>query len=670
MFFAEQSRWFLWTPVLFSIGIGLYFALPFEISKWVLLVIFELFLLLFYLFRKEINKIFLTSIFFLILLGYVSVFIQVLYISKSIYKVEEKKIYFTAKIENIDSNYRGKQRIIVNELKDFDENKINGKYRLTLISHNEDIRVGDCIETVASIVPPTKPFLVDGYLPNIQTFFEGISGVGYVTASVFPVECRKSNHFMDYINNQRIKIENHINSILPKDEAGVIVSITTGSRSGISNQLKDNYRDSGLAHFLSISGVHMSMIAGLVFFLVRFLIALIPFLAVRLNGKKVSARIAILISFIYLLISGMEIPAQRAFIMTSIVLVGVLLDRNAISMRVLAVATLMVLITSPHALIGPSFQMSFAAVVVLIAFYERFAGSIHRFINGYNYRKDNLLIKSIKVILLYVSGIILTDLVASLTTSVYAIYHFNRMAIYTTIANGLSGPIIGFIVMPFMLFSLFSMPFGLDEIPLKICGWGTKKVNEIVSYVAGLPDSSILVPSFPLWGMLLMTFGGLWLCIWQKSWRNWGWIAILLGLLSLFTVFAPDLIVNEDAKAIAIKDNSGKMIILPSRGNYVLKKIWLEKNASKALTEKQKKELKQIYNGEKENLDWIDLTCNETYCDYKNRIRIYKNGKFYDIKENEFFIVYSGGSVWIENELLKIRTIDEYLGKKTYIINN
>ncbi|MDD4556789.1 MAG: ComEC/Rec2 family competence protein [Alphaproteobacteria bacterium] len=667
MFFAEQSRWFLWSPVLFGIGIGVYFTLPFEVSKWIVIAVFELFLLLFYLFRHQSNRLFITSCLFLILIGYISVYMQVLYFSKSIYPVEEKRVYFKGRIENIDHNYRGKQRIIVDELVDFDEMPIKGKYRLTLMSKYPELRDGDCIETVAEISPPTKPFLVGGYIPSVQTFFEKISGVGYVSAGVLPVECSKSNRFMDYLNNQRIKIEQHIAKILPPNEAAVVAAISVGSRGGITNKLKDDYRDSGLAHFLSISGVHMTMIAGLTFFFVRFLIALIPFFALRVDGKKVSAILALLMSFIYLLISGMEIPAQRAFFMTTIVLLGVLLDRNAISLRVLAVTTLIILILSPQALVGPSFQMSFAAVIALIAFYEKYGASVGRFIRGESYKQNNLLSKLVKVLLVYFCGIILTDLVASITTSVYAVYHFNRLAIYTSIGNSLSGPIIGFVVMPFLLFSLILMPLGLDKIPLEICGWGVQKVNEITSYVAALPDSSVLIPSFPLWGLLFLTFGGLWLCLWQKPWRNWGWIGIFIGCCSLFSVSNPSLIINEEANTIAVQAENGEMVVLPSRGNYVLKKVWLEKTASTPLKAKQKKLLKEIYQGKAEDLSWLNLKCFETYCDYKGRIKIYKNGRLYDIKKNEYFIVYSGGSVWIEKDQLKIRTMDEYLGKRAYI---
>ena len=159
-------------------------------------------------------------------------------------------------------------------------------------------------------------------------------------------------------------------------------AIVAGERGGMSRELINNYRDSGLAHFLSISGLHMSMLAGMMFFLVRFVSSLVPPVIARYDTKKFSAVFAILMSAVYLVISGAAVPTQRAFIMTFIVLLGVLCSRQAISMLTISWAAMLVLLISPEALIGPSFQMSFAAVIVLIAFYERYDGSMHRFQNG------------------------------------------------------------------------------------------------------------------------------------------------------------------------------------------------------------------------------------------------------------------------------------------------
>lgn len=663
---AEDARWIVWSPVLFGTGILIYFSFSFELSKWIILLLIELLLVLFFIFRNSHNKVFVLCNFFIIVLGFAMACLQSYYISKSVFPVEkETKSYIKARIDYIDYNYRGKQRLIVDDVFDYYNQPIKGTHRFSLTTENIELKTGDCIETVANFAPLTKPFLVGGYEPQRDLFFNKISSTGYISTAVYKIDCEKKLHINDYMNHIRQKIDARIKSVLPKDVAGVVSSISIGERGGISMKISENYRDSGLAHFLSISGLHMSMITGLMFFFIRFIVVFIPYLSLRFDSKKIAAVFAIVVSFIYLLISGMQIPAQRAFIMTTIVLIGVLFDRIAISMRVIAISAIVILIISPISLLGPSFQMSFSAVIALIAFYERYSGSVSRFIKGEGYNRNSLFKKTIKIFWVYIVGILLTDFVASIVTSVFASYHFNRISIYTTIGNLLSGPIIGFIIMPFLLFSLILMPFGLDYYALRITGYGVSLVNDIVFDVASMDNASILVPSFPVWGLLLMSFGFLWLCIWQRKWRIWGFIAIFIGFLSIFTSKQPDILINDDASVVAIKDNYGDIVVLPSKGNHTLKRIWQEKTASRALNDKEKKELKEIYNqGQTQN--WLDLSCQENYCDYKNKVRIYKSGRLYDLTHKKDITVKSGGSIWLEKDGIKIITIDEYIGKRLW----
>lgn len=667
-FFNERFRWFIWSPVLFAVGIGIYFSLPFEVSKWVVLFLLELLLLLAFLFRYNYTKLFILLNVFLVVLGFATACLQAYYMSEKIFPSPEGKMYISARIIELGHNYKGKQRIVVEDVHNFEGEHIKGTYRLTLTSESSNIKVGDCVEAIAEISPPIKPYIVGGYQPQRQAYFDGISGIGYIPSRVLTLDnCIKSSNFISgFIDNVRQKISKRIHNVLPADQAAIITALSTGDRGKIKPLIRDNYRDSGLAHFLSISGLHMSMIAGLMFFFIRFITASIPFLVVRIDSKKISAVAAIFISIIYLLISGAEIPAQRAFIMTTIVLLGVLFDRIAISMRVLAVAAFIVLIISPQALIGPSFQMSFSAVIALVAFYEKYAASIGKFLKGDDYSNNSLFIKIFKICWVYIIGILLTDLVASVTTSVFAIYNFNRIAVYTTLGNMLSGPVIGFIIMPFLLLSLVLMPFGLDFIPLKIAGFGVSLVNDITHDVASLPNASQQILSFPTWSLLFMIFGGLWICIWQESWRKYGWVAIIIGFLGIFTVSNPDIIINEDASVVAVKDNQGKMVVLPSRGDNSLKRAWREKTASKELNKKEAKHLKEIYNKGIIDQDWLDLKCSKKYCDYKERVRIYKNAKLYDLKNKKNFTVPSGGNIRINSNELKIETIDEYIGNRIY----
>ena len=426
-------------------------------------------------------------------------------------------------------------------------------------------------------------------------------------------------------------------------------------------------KNSGLAHFLSISGLHMSMLAGLMFFLVRLLLALIPPLALCYDSKKTAAVFAILMSAVYLVISGAEIPSQRAFIMTFIVLLGVLFARKAISMRMISWAALIVLVISPQALISASFQMSFAAVAALIAFYERFAGGLHRFLNGHENAEISLPSKVVRIVFAYVAGILVSDLVASLATLPFSIYHFNQIAVYTTFGNLLAGPVIGLIIMPFVLIALLLMPFNMEVWALKIVGFGVEKVNEITAYVASLPEAGYRVAAMPFWGLMLIVFGGLWLCIWRLKWCRWGWVLILAGSLSIFTVRIPDVMADKYGEVFAVKDEQGRLVILPSRGNAFTKKIWLEKTANRKLSAKESRKLKDIYDGKKTDRSWIDMECDERVCVYKDAVVIVKFGGI-EIGERDFDLYAAEGAQFFVNGHGKVQaeTVRSYIGRRPW----
>lgn len=582
IFYQEREHWFLWIPVLFSVGIGIYFYLPTEPSKWITLIIIEVLLFLAYIFRFYpllLNIIFLVGI---IVAGFTDIQLKTISLEKKLPVPPEGALYIRGQIMSVDTNYRGRPRIVLGNMENFHNDKIMGQYRLTVIRKNQPLEVGKCVELVAEVSPLMKANQIGGYQPDRRLFFDGINGSGYVPTAIFEIDCHKKfGYFKRLIDKWRKSMSCIISSYLPPEQAAIISAVLAGNRDFMSQEQIENYRDSGLAHFLSISGLHMSMLAGLMFFFVRFFMALIPTLSLRYNSKKVAAVFAFIVSTVYLLVSGAEVPTQRAYIMTFLVLLAVIFERQAISMRILAIAALVILIISPQALVNISFQLSFAAVVALVAFYERFGGKTERFLSGENL---SLLSKIMRGVIAYMIGIVLADLIASLATLPYAVYHFNRISLYTSITNFIAGPIIGLIIMPAILVALLTIPLGLAKFPLKVAGLGVEQINKLTEYVSSLPNATIELYSFPLWGILLITFGGLWLCLWQQKWRHLGWIAIFAGTLSITTVQVPDLMVANDGKTIAVKNENGKLQTFKG-GNKWIKQNWLSKYASSNIEE-------------------------------------------------------------------------------------
>ncbi len=660
-FFAERERWVIWLSVIFGVGIGAYFGLKQEPSPWLTVIVVEILLYLLYRWRYLPARMLVLTVFFTLALGFSSIQLQALYQTKHIQNPQENEItYLKGRILEVDKNAKGKVRLLLTDVADFD-NPRKGLFRVTLTSKKSSLREGQCVEMVATLMHPSMPALPDGYQFDRKAFFENISAVGYANSSVFVIDRERELSLKDKIayavNYVRSRIVARINRILPPDEAGMTAAIVAGDRDGISEEITENYRNSGLAHFISISGLHMSMVAAMAFFFVRLLIALVPYWALRCDSKKIAAVFAIIMSFVYLLISGAEIPAQRAFITTLVVLIGVMCSRRAISMRMVSFAALVVLIVSPYALISASFQMSFAAVVVLIAFYERYAAAIHRFFAGKGF---------LKIVTAYFIGLMLSDLMASLATLPFSIYHFNQVAVYTTLANLLAGPVIGFVIMPFVLAALFLMPLGLDVLPLKIVGLGIGLVNDITAYVAGLPNAGYHVLSMPFWGLLLMVVGGLWICIWQEKWRRWGMFPLIIGILSIFTAQKPDMLYDATGRAIAVQDNAGNMVVMPGRGNRWIKNIWLEKTVSLPIDKAEVRDLKKIYAGEMTDLNWLALQCSQEECVYKDVVRWNKTGEVSINGCQRDTQKDGGGAVFIRGGKAKVKTVRESVGHRPW----
>lgn len=667
-FDSEQTRWFLWFPVLFGIGIGFYFLLPEDFSIWWTLAVIEILIVLAIVFRFNLQALSVIMIIGIITLGFTDIQLKSVYLNQDNEIKTQEMTYISGQILKLDYNYRGKQRLLLNNVKNFEENRNFGTVRVSTRSKNNLLKTGQCVEMAANLMPVSKPALVGGYQFDRKAYFEGIKANGFALSQIYEIDCVKKPSFLMRFNfavdELRRDIINHIRNVLPPNQASITAAIIAGEQGVIDRKLIQNYRDSGLAHFLSISGLHMSMIAGLMFFLVRLIVAFIPPLALRYDSKKLAAVFAILISIFYLLISGAQIPAQRAFIMNFIVVLGIFLGRKAISMRTIAWAALIVLIISPQALIGASFQMSFAAVVALIAFYEKYAGKLHRFLKGETVQ--SWWFKGLKIIWLYIIGILVADFVASLATMPFAIYHFNKISIYTTLTNLLAGPVIGLVIMPFVLIALLLMPFGLDYFPLKLVGLGIERVNEITAYVSSLPNAGYQVLSMPLWGLNCIVLGGLWLCLWNMPWRKWGWLLIVTGILSIFIAKSPDVMIDEEASLLAVKDKQGELVILPARGNYFTKQMWLEKTANKKLSKDETRKLKEIYNGQKTYPDWLDLICNSDSCVYQGRIKYIKGGGL-EIDGDRFDALQAAGaSFYFSNETIKINTVRDYIGRRLW----
>ncbi|MGE5265986.1 MAG: ComEC/Rec2 family competence protein, partial [Deltaproteobacteria bacterium] len=329
----------------------------------------------------------------------------------------------------------------------------------------------------------------------------------------------------------------------------------------------DAYRDSGLVHILSISGLHMAIMAGAVFATIRFLLAAIPLLALTQPIKKWAAAGGATAAILYYTISGGSAATLRSAIMMVVIFLAVMLGRPAIAMRNVAMAALLILALFPESLLDAGFQMSFAAVAALMAAYEATRRLMAR---------RNLAPGSIMRAVLFLGGILFSTVIAGLAVTPLSIYHFHAMQHYAPLANLAAVPICNLVVMPAALATLLALPFGLEAAPLWIMGWGLDAMGMVARYVAGLPGAVTRIPQVPDVAFALILAGGLWLVLWQQRWRLAGLPLILAGFAASPNTDRPDLLVGREGALVAVRDSSGRLAAHADRPSSFELARWLE----------------------------------------------------------------------------------------------
>jgi ComEC/Rec2-related protein len=358
--------------------------------------------------------------------------------------------------------------------------------------HAQGFAMGDIIEGRARLSPPSGPALPGLNDFAFSAYFDGIGAVGYYygqpkkQADASAANGEWTTSLANRLFALRTAIADRIREVVPGDGGAFATAIVTDERRAISEATTEALRVAGLAHIIAISGLNMALAAGTFFLGLRYGLALFPAFAQAWPVKKIAAGGALLMVTAYYLISGFGVSAERAYIMMAIMLGAVLIDRPSISLHNVALSALVVLLLAPSEILGPSFQMSFAATVALVAGYtawqrRRNAGGRDRLDVKVMRHRVVMMAQHVSSRLLGVAG---TSLIGSLSTSIYSIEHFHRIATYGLAANLLSMPLISLIVMPMGLIGMLAMPFGLDAPFLWLMGWGLDGVIGIAKYVA------------------------------------------------------------------------------------------------------------------------------------------------------------------------------------------
>ena len=398
-----------------------------------------------------------------------------------------------------------------------------------------------------------------------MAFFEQLGGVGYTRKPALLLEEPAANE--EVIGRMRAYLSAAMRARIPGDAGAFASGSMTGDRSGISQDTVIALRDSSLAHLLAISGMNLAFLVGFVFVLIRTAIAAVPPLAVRVNGKKVSAVISFGVAWFYLLLSGSNVATERAFVMVSVMLLAVVLDRRAISLRSAAVAGAVMLLMRPETLLSPGFQMSMAATLALIW--------------GFSVLDHKVLLGEWPRWTVPVFTLVASSAIGGIATAPYAAAHFNRYADYGFVANLLTVPVMGAVVMPAGAVAALLAPIGLADLPLWVMGLGCEWILLVAHKVSDYKGSVTAIMAPGSWVLPVLSLGALWVILWPGRAR-WAGLAVVVAAVAGWPAGGrPDLLISGDGRLVGLMGPEGRALSA-SRGAGFAAENWLQNDGDLA----------------------------------------------------------------------------------------
>jgi competence protein ComEC len=503
---AERDRWALWLPVAFGAGIGVYFSLDSEPPAWLGAGGFAFAVLFGCLYRRRAGPLLAAIALGALAAGFAAAQARSALVAAPVIEKRLGPLVLSGRILKLE--LRGSRiRVTLSHLSipDLTPEATPAKARITASRDLTGLRPGDWLRLRAVLRPPPEPAAPGAFDFARQAYFQGLGGVGFALGKprrIDPIDGTvpsAGDPWRLWWSGLRHDIARRVLAVLPGQAGAVAAALMTGERGAIPEHVMQNMRDSGLAHLLAISGLHVGLVAGLLFFGLRAILALVPSLALRHPIKKWAAAAATLGAFAYLFLVGATVPTQRAFLMTALVLLAVVLDRTAASLRLVAWAAFAVLLVAPESLLSASFQMSFAAVTALVAGYE-----LLRERRGRIFAERTIATR----ITLYVAAVALTSVIATAATAPFAVYHFNRIAWFGLAANLVAVPLTALWIMPWAIGAFLLLPFGLEALALKPMGWGIDGLLTVAAEVAGWPGAISVIPAMPAAGLVLTLWAG------------------------------------------------------------------------------------------------------------------------------------------------------------------
>ncbi|UPH70698.1 ComEC family competence protein [Abyssibius alkaniclasticus] len=574
---AQSPNLFLWAPVLFGGGIALYFGLNGP-PTGVFLVLWGVGFIaacLFALQRRStvLRQLGLGLIWFI--LGYLNASLRAALVAAPVlgwnyYGPVEGRII------GLDRSASNAPRMVLDQitLPGARDTAVPARIRLSAVGEiaPDILRPGARITTTAFLSPPEPPVEPGGFDFRRFAWFNQLGAIGYSRNPVLAAwPGAAQNGLSVWLLSQRMALADWVRAGIPGVDGAFAAAIVSGDRSAIDPAVLNDLRASNLAHLLAISGLHMGLLSGFVFMLLRRGMALVPGLALAHSIKKYAAFGALLAAAGYLLLSGANVATQRAFIMAAVVLVAVMLDRPALTLRSVALAALIVLIIAPESLMEAGFQMSFSATTGLIAAYSALRGRWVFAPGAARWQR----------ILGWSLGVVLTSAVGGAATAPFSAFNFNTISQFGLLANVLAVPMMGLVVMPAAVVALLLSPFGLSGAALAVMGWGIAWILGVASYVAALPGAVIPVVAAPWQVLGLISLGGLILCLLRGWLRLAGLVPAALALLVWSSATRPALLIDGDGRLMGVMGATGRALNKDRAYSYAAQS-WLQNDGDSA----------------------------------------------------------------------------------------
>ena len=452
-----------------------------------------------------------------------------------------------------------------------------------------ELSEGAIVQLRARLVPPAPPMLPGGYDFARAAWFSGIAATG---SALGPVKVVEPSDNDSVLRDVQRRLSHHVRENLSGSPGALAAAFASGDRGAIAPEDEDAMRDAGLTHLLSISGLHVSAVIAGAYFIALRLLALFPWLALRVRVPIMAAGAGASAGIFYTLLTGAEVPTIRSCIAAVLVMLALVLGREPLSMRMIAVGALLVLLVWPEAMVSPGFQMSFASVIAIVSLH----GSAP--MRAWNApREESFLIKwSRQLAMLLVTGV-----VVELALMPIGLFHFHRAGIYGALANVIAIPLTTLASMPLIALALLFDTVGAGAPFWWLAGRSLELLLALAHWTASMPGAVTMMPEMGEGAFALFVIGGMWLALWRGRVRLIGLVPALIGFLLLFQVRPPDLLISGDGRHVGITgETAGELLVLrDSKSDYTRDNLTETAGMSGTLRTLD---------------DWPGARCTEGYC--------------------------------------------------------